>query len=122
MAKLLKLTTHKDQKGDLTVIEKNIPFDIKRVYYIYNVDKSVRGGHRHLKTIQAAICISGSCVISCKSNSKEEIKEYKLSDPDVCLIINPEDYHTMHDFTKDAILLVLASEFYNPKDYIDEQY
>ena len=122
MAKLLKLTTHKDQKGDLTVIEKNIPFDIKRVYYIYNVDKSVRGGHRHLKTIQAAICISGSCVISCKSNSKEEIKEYKLSDPDVCLIINPVDYHTMHDFTKDAILLVLASEFYNPKDYIDEQY
>jgi dTDP-4-dehydrorhamnose 3,5-epimerase-like enzyme len=122
MAKLLRLTTHKDQKGDLTVIEKNIPFDIKRVYYIYNVDKSVRGGHRHLKTIQAAICISGSCVISCKSNSKEDIKEYKLSDPDVCLIINPEDYHTMHNFTKDAVLLVLASEFYNPKDYIDEQY
>lgn len=122
MAKIINLKTHCDIRGDLTVIEKNLPFDIMRVYYIYNVDNSIRGKHRHLKTVQAAICISGSCVISCQSNSKEKIKNYELSKPSDCLIINPEDYHTMHNFSKDAILLVLASEYYDEKDYIYEKY
>ena len=89
------------------MIEKILPFKIKRVFYIYNVDDSIRGKHRHIKTIQAAICISGSCVISCKSSKKDKMKYYKLSKPDQCLIIYPEDYHTMQEFSKDAVLLVL---------------
>ena len=55
MAELIDLKTYTDQHGNLTVIEKVIPFDIKRIFYIYGVDDSVRGGHRHHKTIQAAI-------------------------------------------------------------------
>lgn len=120
MASLIDLPSFHENRGSLTVIEKNIPFEIKRVFYIYNVDDSVRGRHRHHKTIQAAICISGNCRIS--SDDGMQINEYLLNSPDKCLILNPEDFHWMHNFSKDAILLVLASEYYNPVDYIFEPY
>ena len=56
MAELLNLKTFTDKRGNLTVIEKIIPFDIKRIFYIYGVDDSKRRGHRHHKTIQAEYC------------------------------------------------------------------
>ncbi|MFA5849813.1 MAG: FdtA/QdtA family cupin domain-containing protein [Bacteroidales bacterium] len=120
MASLIELPSFHETRGSLTVIEKIIPFEIKRVFYIYNVDDSVRGRHRHHKTIQAAICISGSCRIS--SDDGREVNEYILNSPDKCLILNPEDFHWMHNFSKDAILLVLASEYFNTVDYIFEPY
>lgn len=120
MAHLIDLQTFTDKRGNLTVIEKVLPFDIKRVFYIYGVDDSVRGGHRHHKTIQAAICIQGSCVISNNDNKKRE--EFILDKPSKCLILEPEDWHQMHNFTPDAILMVFASEFYDEADYIFEDY
>ena len=122
MSKILKLNTIVENRGSLTVIEKILPFSIKRVYYIYNLDDSIRGNHRHKKTIQAAVCVSGSCTISSQSSKSEKIKEYTLSSREDCLIIKPEDYHTMYNFSEDAVLMVLASENYDPKDYIYEQY
>lgn len=71
MAHLIDLKTFTDKRGNLTVIEKVLPFDIKRVFYIYGVDNSMRGGHRHHKTIQAAICIKGSCTISNNDGNKK---------------------------------------------------
>ena len=120
MAYLLDLKTFADKRGNLTVIEKTIPFDIKRIFYIYGVDESVRGGHRHHTTIQAAICIQGSCHISNNDGSSEE--EYTLDRPDKCLVLEPKDWHIMHNFSKDAILMVLASEYFDPNDYIFEPY
>jgi hypothetical protein len=120
MAELIFFKTHKDIRGSLTVIEKQLPFDIKRLFYIYDVQDSIRGKHRHHKTIQAAICISGSCVIS--NNDGKISEDYNLDTPDKCLLIFPEDYHTMYNFSKGAILLVLASENYDPNDYIYETY
>ncbi|MDC0304894.1 FdtA/QdtA family cupin domain-containing protein [bacterium] len=122
MANILKLQTHKDERGKLTVIEKLLPFEIKRVYYIYETDDSTRGGHRHKKTYQAAICISGSCTISCQSAADQGFIDFDLSSPDYLLIINPEDYHIMSGFSKNTVLLVLASEYYDPNDYINEKY
>lgn len=120
MPKLLDLTTHTDKKGDLTVIEKVIPFTINRIFYIYGVDNSRRGGHRHKTTIQAAICIKGSCrILSSDGSSKEE---YILDKPYKCLILNPEDWHSMDQFSEDAILMVLASTEYDPQDYIFTPY
>jgi dTDP-4-dehydrorhamnose 3,5-epimerase-like enzyme len=120
MAKLIDLKTFSDKRGNLTVIEKIIPFDIKRIFYIYGVDDSVRGGHRHHKTIQAAICLKGSCVVS---NNDGSIKEnFHLDEPSKCLILEPRDWHIMREFTKDAILMVLASEYFDPNDYIYEEY
>lgn len=120
MAHIISLKTFTDKRGNLTVIEKSIPFDIKRIFYIYGVDDSVRGGHRHVKTIQAAICIQGSCTIYNNDNTKKE--EFVLDSPDKCLILEPQDWHQMHSFSKDAILMVLASEFFDANDYIYEQY
>ena len=71
MPLLINLETHSDDRGTLSVVEKVLPFMIKRIFYIYNVNESLRGGHRHRKTVQAAICISGECKIY-SNNSKEE--------------------------------------------------
>jgi dTDP-4-dehydrorhamnose 3,5-epimerase-like enzyme len=120
MAEILDLQTFTDKRGNLTVIEKVVPFDIKRIFYIYGVDDSKRGGHRHHKTIQAAVCIKGSCTIYNNNGKTEEV--FELDKPNKCLILRPEDWHTMYNFTEDAILMVLASEYFDAKDYIFDPY
>jgi len=120
MAYIINLTTRSDKRGNLTVIEKEIPFEIKRIFYIYGVDDSTRGGHRHKTTVQAAICLHGSCVVS--NNDGEEKEDYILDHPNKCLILETKDWHTMHHFTPDAVLLVLASTPFDAADYIFEPY
>ena len=120
MAYIIDLETHTDKRGNLTVIERILPFDIKRVFYIYGVDDSVRGGHRHHKTIQAAICIQGECKIFNNNGNTKQV--FHLNKPSVCVILLPEDWHNMFEFSKDAILMVLASENFDANDYITEPY
>jgi hypothetical protein len=120
MARIIDLKTFTDKRGNLTVIEKVVPFDVKRIFYIYGVDDSKRGGHRHHKTVQAAICIKGSCKIYNNNNITEEV--FDLDQPNKCLILETEDWHTMYDFSEDAILMVLASEYFSEEDYIFEPY
>lgn len=120
MARILTLNTHSDKRGNLTVIEKEIPFEIKRIFYIYGVDESKRGGHRHKSTLQAAICLHGSCKVSNNDGKKRE--EFNLDHPSKCLILETQDYHIMHDFSPDSVLLVLASTYFDPNDYIWEDY
>jgi dTDP-4-dehydrorhamnose 3,5-epimerase-like enzyme len=120
MAYEIDLKTFTDKRGNLTVIEKTIPFEIKRIFYIYGVDDSARGGHRHHKTIQAAICLQGTCHIH--NNNGEQKNLFILDQPNKCLILEPKDWHTMDHFTRDAILMVLASEYFDEKDYIFEPY
>jgi hypothetical protein len=122
MKQLLDLKTFTDERGNLTVIDKILPFEIKRVFYIYGVDSSTRGGHRHYNTIQAAICLKGECRFILQSAPELEKEIVHLNSPSKCLIINPEDHHWMDNFTKDCILLVFASEHYDPNDYIYESY
>ncbi len=119
MAYFIELPTFSDDRGSLTVVEKILPFEIKRFYYIYNVS-SKRGGHRHHKTIQALISLNGSCEVYV-DNGKDE-QTFLLDSPDKSLILEPQDWHTMDKFSQDTILLVLASEYYNINDYIDEEY
>ena len=120
MAHLINLTSFTDKRGNLTVIEKVFPSAIKRIFYIYGVDDSVRGGHRHKKTVQAAVCIQGSCRVNNNDGEKEEA--FILDTPSKCLMLHPQDWHTMDSFTPDAILMVLASEHYDKDDYIFEPY
>jgi dTDP-4-dehydrorhamnose 3,5-epimerase-like enzyme len=120
MAHIINLKTFKDSRGILTVLDKVVDFEIKRLFYIYSVDNSDRGGHRHHDTHQAAICIKGSCSITNDNNKK--IETFILDSPEKCLILQPDDWHIMHDFSNDAILLVLASTEFDPKDYIYEPY
>lgn len=120
MAHILRLRTFSDQRGNLTVIEEEIPFPVKRTFYIYGVDDSVRGGHRHHKTSQACICVHGSCIVSNDDGEKQQ--DFLLDHPNKCLILEPKDFHTMHHFTPDAVFLVFASELFDPNDYIREPY
>ncbi len=123
MAYLLELINFKDTRGNLTVldnVELLLPFKIKRVFYIYGVDESTRGGHRHHETIHAAICINGSCVVS--NNNGETKEDFLLDDPSKCLILEAKDWHSMHQFSSDAILLVFASTTFDSADYIFEPY
>ncbi len=119
MAKLIQLPEFTNDTGSLTVIEKVLPFDIRRVYFIYHVSRK-RGGHRHRKTTQALICLNGSCEIYINNGVSENT--VMLDTPQKCLILEPQDWHTIDKFSKNSILLVCASEFYDVNDYIDEPY
>ncbi len=123
MARIINLVNFKDSRGELTVLdnaESVLPFKIKRVFYIYNIDESARGGHRHHETIQAAICIKGQCTISNNDGEKEET--FLLDSATKCLILETKDWHKMYGFSKDAILLVFASTVFDSSDYIYEPY
>ena len=122
MSELLDLKTFTDERGNLTVIEDfNIPFDIKRIFYIYGVDNSVRGKHRHKNTAQALICLHGSCTIYNNDGAGNE-EYFNLNIPSKCLILNPSDWHKMYDFSDDCILQVFASTNFDPDDYVYESY
>ena len=117
MAQIIRFKTYSDLRGSLTAIEKKVPFEIKRVFYIYDVDDSKRGFHRHKKTKQLAICVKGNCDIFIQN---KKIQKFSLKNPEIGLLIEPEDYHWMENFSDGAILLVLASEYFDKNDYIFE--
>src|SRR5665648_625366 len=105
--------------GFLIALEGNreIPFDIKRIYYIYNVPKEIkRGFHAHKRLEQVLICMSGS--IKIKADNGNEKKIIELNSPNKGLYIGPGVWHEMCDFSQNSVLLVLASDYYNEKDYI----
>lgn len=116
---LLKMKEFSGKYGSLVPIEggKDIPFDIKRVYYITNVEKDVvRGFHSHKALHQILICINGSVKIRVKNPNDEEV--YELNDISKGLYIGPLIWREMFDFTENAVLLVLASDYYDENDYI----
>lgn len=108
-----------DDRGQLVAIEENkqVPFDIKRIYYIYGTEKGVaRGFHAHKELNQVAICVSGSCkMLLDDGESKSTIL---LDNASKGVGIAPMIWHEMHDFSDDCVLLVLASEHYDESDYI----
>ncbi len=116
---MMKLKVFTDQWGHLVPVEENhtIPFDIKRVYYIYHVEKGVRRGfHSHRELQQALICVHGEVKILTKT--PEEELTICLNNPSEALLIGPMVWREMYDFSDDAVLLVLASEPYDESDYI----
>lgn len=111
---------HTDKYGKLVALEGNsneVPFDVKRVYYIYEVDEKVRRGfHSHLELKQILICVHGTVKILLKTPEDEKI--VVLDNPSEGLYIGPDTWREMYDFEDGAVLLVLASEHYNEEDYI----
>ncbi|OEC83276.1 dTDP-6-deoxy-3,4-keto-hexulose isomerase [Photobacterium damselae subsp. damselae] len=119
MVNLIDFHIFGDNRGSLISLEenKNIPFDIKRVYYIYGTDQDIsRGYHAHKDLQQVAICLNGSCKFVL-DNGKERI-DIILDQPNIGLIIKDNIWREMHDFSHDCILLVLASDIYTESDYI----
>ncbi|QPA30700.1 sugar 3,4-ketoisomerase [Thermaerobacillus caldiproteolyticus] len=116
---LFKFSVIEDERGALVALEslKSIPFEIKRVYYIYNVKNSIpRGFHAHKNLQQMLVCVAGSCKVIL-DNGKEK-KEFILNQPNQGLFIDKMIWREMHDFSEDCILLVLASDYYDEDDYI----
>ena len=114
-----QFTPHGDDRGQLVALEeyKDIPFDIKRVYYIYDTLPGVtRGRHAHKNLEQILICVHGSCML--RLDDGFEQKEVLLDKPFEGVYISNDTWREMYDFSPDAVLLVLASEPYNEADYI----
>lgn len=120
MAQLYNLKTFSSETGDLTVFENIIPGTIQRVFYIYNAGENSRAGHRHHLAWNALICLNGSCRVY--NNNGKEAEYIHLSTPRQCLVLEPEDWHTMDQFSEDAILLVVSNQLYDKDDYIYEPY
>jgi dTDP-4-dehydrorhamnose 3,5-epimerase-like enzyme len=123
MAELIHLPKYEDERGSLTVlddIEDLLPFKVKRIFFINASIDIVRGGHRHHTTRQAIICIKGKCTVT--NNDGKRIEAFYLDTPNQCLLLETYDWHQMHNFSKDSVLLVLASENFDPDDYIYEPY
>lgn len=110
---------HGDDRGQLVAIEatKDLPFEIRRVYYIYDTLPGVRRGfHAHRNLQQILICVSGSCKIHLDNG--HDTAEVTLDKPNEGLYIANNMWREMYDFTPGAVLLVLASEYYDEADYI----
>lgn len=111
-----------DPRGDLTALEyeKDIPFLIKRVYYLYNVPVGAeRGGHAHKQLKQVLIALSGSFTV--KLNDGSGMRSYFLNNPRSGLLLDRLVWREIVDFSQGAVCLCLASEQYNPDDYIRDQ-
>tara|TARA_R110001583_G_scaffold21050_4_gene80198 strand:- start:6390 stop:6806 length:417 start_codon:yes stop_codon:yes gene_type:complete len=108
-----------DDRGSLVVLEgsKTVPFDIKRVYYIFGTQAGVsRGFHAHKALKQMAVCVAGKCRMLLANGAEEA--EVWLDSPARGVVIEEMVWHEMHDFSPDCVLLVLASEHYDESDYI----
>jgi len=117
--RIINFQEHGDPRGMLVALEngKEIPFEIKRVYYLFNTLPGVRRGfHAHKKLKQILICVNGSCKIHLDDG--KEKKEIVLDSPSKGLYIESDLWREMYDFTDGAVLLVLASEIYDESDYI----
>ena len=117
--KLIPLQAHGDERGSLIALEEenNIPFEIKRVYYMFNTTQGVRRGlHAHRKLKQIAIAVRGSCRFVL-DDGRERV-EILLDNPCQGLLIDSCIWREMYDFSKDCVLMVLADSHYDENDYI----
>lgn len=117
--KIIDLRKIHDPRGNLTPIEggADVPFDIKRVYYLYDVPSDAnRGGHAHKDLRQLIVAANGSFTITLDDG--ENKKAYTLNRPYQGLLIVPGIWRNLDDFSSGAVLLCLASELYDESDYI----
>ncbi len=116
--KLLDFKIIGDDRGSLISLEqnKNIPFKIKRVYYLFNTKDSVRRGfHAHRKLKQIAICVRGSCKFLLDDGKEKQ--HVLLDSPHKGLFIENMIWHEMYDFSPDCVLMVVTDEYYDESDY-----
>jgi dTDP-4-dehydrorhamnose 3,5-epimerase-like enzyme len=117
--RLHQLAVRGDARGSLVALEgsSDFPFEVARVYYIFGTGAGVeRGFHAHERLTQWAICVSGACTMRVDDGTTRA--DVRLDRPDLALEIGSVIWREMHDFSADAVLLVLASAPYDTTDYI----
>lgn len=110
---------HGDERGQLVALEehKDIPFEIKRVYYMYDTKEGVRRGfHAHKYLKQILICIHGSCNVLLDNGNEKKV--VSLEKPYEGLYVPNNMWTEMYDFSPGAVLMVLASEYYIEEEYL----
>ena len=120
--KIIELNRHfSDRRGCLTEVEngKTVPFDVKRVYYLYDVPGGAsRGGHAHKAQSQLIVAASGSFSVTLDDGEKKQT--FFLNHPYRGLVVVPGMWRTLDDFSSGAVCMVLASDLYDENDYIRE--
>ena len=117
--KIITLERHHHENGNLTVVEDHneVPFKIKRVYYLYDIPGGEeRGGHAHKALYQLIVAISGSFTVNITDG--EESKSITLNRPYEALLIVPGIWRTLDNFSSGSVCAVIASEHYDESDYI----
>ena len=117
--KIGKIKVLGDNRGQLVALEANkeIPFDVKRVFYIYGTQEGIpRGNHSHYKTKQFLVAVNGSCKVTLDDGKEKEV--FDLNEPNLGLFQDALIWGSMHDFSSDCVLMVLADDIYDSKDYI----
>lgn len=112
---------HSDRKGNISVVENGVtvPFDVKRVYYLYDVPGGEsRGSHAHKELSQLIIAASGSFRVTLDDGNVK--RSFTLNRPYQGLYVKPGIWRDLDDFSSGAVCMVLASEVYQPEDYIRE--
>ncbi|MBE6813828.1 MAG: WxcM-like domain-containing protein [Ruminococcaceae bacterium] len=118
--RLLEFPKRGDERGHLVIVEGgiDIPFEIKRAFYIYGADKNViRGQHANRKTEFVLINVAGTSKVKVKDGFGKE-KVYNLDRPNIGIYLPTMTWKDMYDFSEDSVLLVLASEHYDASEYI----
>lgn len=121
LGKIIQLPKITDPRGNLTVAEEltNVPFDIRRAYWVYDVPGGEsRGGHAHKRLRQLIVALSGSFHVTLDNG--HERKTYLLNHPWEGLLVETKTWRTLDDFSSGAVCMVLASEPYDAADYIEE--
>lgn len=116
--KLVDIPKIKDVRGNLSVVEKDtIPFDIKRVYYLYDVPSDAyRGGHAHKEQLELLIALSGSFEVTLDDGKSK--RSIILNKPNKGLLIPKGIWRELQDFSSGSVCLVLASDVFDEEDYI----
>ena len=122
IGKIIDLPKIVDPRGNLTVAEQmgNVPFEVKRVYWTYDVPGGEsRGGHAHKQCVEFIIAVSGSFTVTL-DDGKGHHEDHHLNHPWQVLLVSTGIWRTLEDFSSGAVCLVLASELFDEADYIYE--
>jgi len=115
---IIEIPKIEDTRGNIAVIEKDvIPFEVKRVYYLYDVPSSAsRGGHSHINQLEFLVALSGSFDVVLKDG--QNIEKVTLNKPNKGLLIKTHTWRELENFSSGSVCLVLASDVFNEEDYI----
>lgn len=118
MPKFLRASAFEDERGTLSVVDSGVlPFEVRRVFYIHSIpQRAVRGGHAHLRTDLAISCLAGGCTVMVGAIGSEEA--FTLDSPQDILIVQAGEWHELRSFKEGTVVLALASEPFDPEDYV----
>lgn len=122
MAKSIEFPVFADNRGKLTVMDQDLPFQPKRCFVVYEM-KQPRGGHGHLRSQTILFALAGKIKVEVRTKGTKKVESdiYTLDRPNVGLWLDPEDWHSFEALSSDAVLLCIASHEFSKDDYFYER-